>query len=195
MHRKKKLVVIAASAGGIGAYQQLFRGLPRYFPAPIVCVQHITPDPQTRVATFFDRDSRMTVQHVEDRVPLRPGHAYINKPDEHLIIDGRDVAVSRVTTEKHIPSADLLFRTAAEHFGAGVVAVTMTGQMEDGASGLLAVYEAGGRAIVQEPDDAAYPSMPQNAILRDHPEFIVPLERIPEILMEVTQDSGWEPVV
>jgi two-component system chemotaxis response regulator CheB len=88
---------------------------------------------------------------------------------------------------RHRPSIDLLFRTAARTYGERVIGVVLTGFLDDGSSGLLAIKNAGGIAIVQNPEDAEVASMPRNALQVVEPDHCVTLAEIPELLNQLTE--------
>src|SRR5439155_9603562 len=125
------------------------------------------------------RAGRLEARHPVDGEPLEAGRIYVAPPDHHLLV-GRDrVRVVRGPQENgHRPAVDPLFRSASSAFGPRVVAVVLTGTLDDGAAGSAAVSKHGGRLIVQDPADAPFPSMPLYAIAADHPEDVLPVEAI-----------------
>jgi two-component system chemotaxis response regulator CheB len=117
---------------------------------------------------------------------LEAGRIYVAPPDRHLLVDGNRVRVVRGPRENLVrPAIDPLFRTAAVSYGNRVVAVVLSGTRADGSVGADAVSRCGGTVIVQDPTDAWFPEMPLNAIARDHPDYVLPLGRISQIVVEL----------
>ncbi|MGB4398478.1 MAG: chemotaxis protein CheB, partial [Daejeonella sp.] len=85
------------------------------------------------------------------------------------------------------PAIDALFRSAAITFGTGVIAVLLTGYLNDGTSGMDAVKKCGGICIVQDPDDADYPDMPKNALNQVDVDYCMPVSQMGGLLRELVQ--------
>jgi two-component system, chemotaxis family, protein-glutamate methylesterase/glutaminase len=179
-----EIVVVAASAGGIGALTSVLSALPADFPAPIVVVQHLSRDHPSMLAGILDRRSPLTVQEAQDGETLRAGTVYIAPPDHHVLVTS-DGALSLSQTELvHFvrPSADVLFESAAASYGLGVVAVVLSGAGVDGAAGVEEVKRRGGVIIAQDEATSASFGMPSAAIRTDTVDDIVPLDEIGRVL-------------
>jgi two-component system chemotaxis response regulator CheB len=178
------MVVIGASAGGVDALTTLVRGLPADFPAPLCIVLHIPPDSPSLLAHILEREGPLPAKEAEEGERYRNGTIYVAPPDRHLLVgrDGRLRIVRGPRENRHRPGVDPLFRSAAAALGADVVGVILTGALDDGTAGLLAVKKRNGIAIVQDPNDALYPAMPSSAIEHVDVDHILPLADIPRQL-------------
>lgn len=159
-------VVIGGSAGGIGALKGI---LPRFRPgfcAPVLVVIHLPSDRESLLASLFHLRSGLPAKEAEDKEPLVAGTIYFAPPGYHLLVE-RDRRLSLSADEPVLfsrPSIDVLFETAADIFGRRLLGVVLSGASSDGARGLAAVGRAGGRALVQSPDEAEMPTMPRAAL-------------------------------
>ncbi len=183
---KPSVVVVGASAGGVEAFEELIRQLPEGFPAAVFLLLHSNANTPNTLPDLLQARSALTVEGAEDRKEILPGHVYVAVPDHHLRVESGVMRVARGPKEnRHRPSIDVLFRSAAAAYGSQVVGVVLTGLLDDGAAGLMMIHRAGGTTIVQDPDDAAFSSMPQSALQMVDPDFTVPLARIPDILVKL----------
>jgi two-component system chemotaxis response regulator CheB len=158
------VVVIGASAGGVAALLGLAGALPPLFAAPVCIVQHIGSNVSVLPELLQHRGPN-PARHARDGEPLAPGIVYVAPPDRHLLIEGDRLRLTHGAKENHArPAIDPLFRSAAASFGAAVIGVVLTGQMDDGSAGLQAVKDCGGIAIVEDPATACEPEMPRNAL-------------------------------
>jgi two-component system chemotaxis response regulator CheB len=178
---------VGASAGGVEALVQLVRTLPKDFPAPICIVLHIPPDAPSLLASILSRDSALPAVHAENMQRWENGRIYIAPPDRHLLVDADGtLRVARGPREnRHRPAVDPLFRSAAMAFGPRAIGIILSGTMDDGTAGLLTIKERGGVAIVQDPSEALYPSMPQSAIAHVNVDHVVTVGAMRELLAEL----------
>lgn len=159
------ILVIGASAGGVEALSTLVRSFPPKFSAAIFVVLHIPAEGRSMLPTIFNRIGHLPACHPEDGASIKHGQIYIAPPDHHLLIEQEHVRVVRGPREnRHRPAIDPLFRSAARAYGPRVIGVVLTGALDDGTAGLLAIKRQGGLAIVQDPQEALYSSMPQSAL-------------------------------
>ena len=177
------IIVIGASAGGIEALKEITSNLAPDLNAAIFIVVHISPDSSGLLPNILNRHSKLPAHQAEDGEAIRPGRIYVAPPDRHLLLERDEVRVVHGPRHnRHRPAIDLLFRTAARNFAERVVGVVLTGFLDDGSSGLLAIHNADGATIVQSPDDAEVASMPKNALEQVQPDYCVPLVDIAEII-------------
>jgi two-component system, chemotaxis family, protein-glutamate methylesterase/glutaminase len=180
MSESFRVIALAASAGGIAALSEVLSGLPADLPVPVLIVQHIARDRLTRTPEILDRGTPLQVKLAEEGEIIKPGNAYVATPDHHLLVqpDGSLALAHTDRVRFTRPSADTLFRACAASYGAGVIAVVLSGTGRDAADGAVAVQRAGGVVIVQDPKSADHPGMPQSTINLDHPDYILPLAEI-----------------
>ncbi len=179
------LIVIGTSAGGIPALVRLVAQLPVPLPAAVLVVQHLAPDSQGEaIVARLAEHTRLRCVLATDRAPLEAGTLYLAPPDRHLLAKEDHVLVTKGPRENHYrPAVDALFRSAAVAFGPNVVGVVLTGMLHDGTAGLDFVKRCGGVAVVQDPADAEFPSMPQSALSAVEIDHVVPLDQMGELLM------------
>jgi len=185
----RDIVVIGASAGGVQALQELMRGLPGDYAGSVFVVVHTSASSPGILPQILDRAGLLPAAHAEDREKIRPGHIYVAPPDYHLVIEDGHVLVTRGPKENGFrPAVDVLFRTAARSYGPRVVGVVLTGMLDDGTAGLLAIKRRGGVAIVQAPADAVFPSMPESAMRYVDVDAALELSDIPQMLARLAHE-------
>ncbi len=158
--RVKDLVVVGASAGGIGALSVFVSTLARDFPAPVVVAQHLDPQRPSNLGPILERHSTVPVVVVSEPTRMEPGKVYVVPSNRHVAIMDGEVYLEEDHEGRPRPSVDRLLSTAAKNYGEHLIAVIMTGSGSDGAAGAVEVKNAGGTVIIQNPESAAYPSMP-----------------------------------
>ena len=184
------IIVVGTSAGGVEALQVLVRELPSNIPAAIFVVVHIPAEPRSLLPKILSRAGSLPASHPVDGVEIERGHIYIAPPDQHLLLEKGIVRVVRGPKEnRHRPAIDPLFRSAALAYGPRVVGVVLTGGLDDGTAGLLAIKRQGGIAVVQDPLDALYPSMPQSAMEHVQVDYCLPLTAISLLLTQLAFET------
>lgn len=184
---RTEAVVIGASAGAVEALSVILPPLAVGFGLPIIVVVHVPADRRSIMADLFRAKCQLAVREAEDKEPLAADTIYFAPPDYHLLIEA-DRSLSLSSDEAVLfsrPSIDVLFESAADAYGAGLVAIVLTGANQDGANGLRAVAEAGGVAIVQDPAGAFASAMPEAAIRLCPEARVMSLAAIAEFLKEV----------
>jgi len=181
------VVVVGASAGGVKAVTTLVEGLPRNLEAAVCVVVHLPADIESRLAHILSRAGPLPAVQPRGGERLIRGRVYVAAADHHLVIRGRRVLAVRAPHENGLrPSIDVLFRSAAQSYGRRTVAVVLSGTRDDGVAGASAVGDRGGRVFVQDPDDAAFASLPIHTLVHDQPDRVLPLDRLaPAIAAEV----------
>jgi two-component system, chemotaxis family, protein-glutamate methylesterase/glutaminase len=180
-------VVIGASAGGIDALRSLLAELSSSFPAPICIVLHTSSEAPGLLAQILGRMARVSVSMAVDGCRLQPGRVYVAPPDRHLLVEPGLLRVTKGPREHNFrPAIDPLFRSAAQVYGPGAIGVVLTGNLDDGSAGLWTIKKLGGTAVVQDPADALFPSMPRHALDSVSADYVVPLRQIPSLLAELT---------
>ncbi|HEX8148399.1 MAG TPA: chemotaxis protein CheB [Pyrinomonadaceae bacterium] len=187
----ERVVVVGTSAGGLAAMQVLLPGLADDFPWPVVLVQHRSKEPGSELCKYLGRCCRRNVSEPEDKEPIMAGRVYLAPRDYHLLVERGNFALS---TEAPVyfarPSIDVLFESAADAYGAGVVGVVLTGANGDGARGLARIKAAGGVAVVQDPSTARAPEMPRAAIKAANVDRVLPLPEIAPFLNGLGREAA-----
>lgn len=185
----RDIIVVGASAGGVEALVTLVGSLPEEFPAALFIVLHIPAQSPSMLPAILSRSGSHTALHPRDGDAIEPGKIYVAPPDRHLMLEHEYIGVVRGPKEnRHRPSVDPLFRSAARAFGPRVIGVVLTGSLDDGTAGLLAIKRRGGIAIVQDPEDALYPSMPVSAIQHVTVDYVRPLAEIGPLLVQLVHE-------
>lgn len=166
--------------------------LPADFAAPILVVLHIPADAPTLLPQILSRKGVLPAFAAEEGRKAEPGRIYLAPPDKHLLV-GRDgiLRTPRGPHEnRHRPAIDPLFRSAATAYRSGAIGVILSGTLDDGTAGMIAIKRMGGTAIVQDPSEAMFPSMPASVVANCDVDHVLPLEAIPGYLVE---SLGTEP--
>jgi two-component system chemotaxis response regulator CheB len=185
-----KVIVIGASAGGVLALQTLVSTLPKPLAAAVIVVMHIPIHTATALHQILTKAGPNPAKLAQDGEEIEQGVIYIAPNDHHVVVDDDRLRLTRGPRENRArPCIDVLFRSAALAFGPRVIGVVLTGALDDGTAGLWAIKDRGGVAVVQDPADAEWPSMPQNAINHVSVDHVLPLRLIGRTLVELTQST------
>jgi len=180
----RHIVVVGASAGGIEPLIELIARLPADLAATVLTVVH-QPAGSTRLPQVLDRESQLRVKSAEDGEPLRPGTVLLAPPGRHLVVSEDTASLSSGPRENGFrPAIDVLFRSAAVAHGARVIGVILSGALDDGAAGMVAIRLRGGVGVVQDPGEAIQSSMPQAAIDAAVVDHVQPSAKIPDLVLE-----------
>lgn len=185
-----KIVVVGASAGGLAALTKLLASLPADFPAAVLVVQHMAADVTGDVLLrSMAKNCPLPCEHARDGETIVAGRVTLAPPDHHLLVTKTKIAVSKGARENRSrPGIDPLFRSAAVAFGPRVIGVLLTGYLDDGTAGLVAIRRCGGTCVVQDPADADYPDMPQNALNNAKIDHCLPLAGLGSLLVTLARE-------
>lgn len=187
-------VAIGVSSGGVRALKQLLGALPADFPLPVLVVQHISPDAGNGMARLLDDHCAIRVKEADEQEEILPATVYLAPPNYHLLVErDRRVGLSADPPVSFArPSVDVLFESAAEVFGAGLIGLVLTGANWDGAQGARAIKKRGGRVVVQDPNDAETPQMPAAALAAVKADHVLPLAGMPALLQRLAGEAARE---
>lgn len=184
------IVVVGASAGGLGAVRTLLSTLSPSIPAAIFVVIHTSPNSPALLGAILDRATKLHVVTPDDGDPIRDGSVYVAKPDYHLLIEGGKARLSHGPREHRFrPAIDPLFRTAAESFGPRTIGVVLSGNMADGTHGLMLIKRVGGVTIAQDPDQAEVNQMPLNAMRQVGVDYVLPVEEMSRVIIGLLMNT------
>jgi two-component system, chemotaxis family, protein-glutamate methylesterase/glutaminase len=188
------IVVVGASAGGVEALIELAASLPGDLPAAIFVVLHLPTTGTSALPEILRRHGPLPAAHVQDGEPIQPGRVYVAPPDHHVLLRTGHVHLSRGPRENgHRPAIDPLFRSAAREYATRVIGLVLSGALDDGTAGLLAIKSRGGITVVQDPADALYPGMPGNALEHVQVDHVAAAASIGKLLARLVADVAEPP--
>jgi two-component system, chemotaxis family, protein-glutamate methylesterase/glutaminase len=187
---RRDIVVAGASAGGIEALGDMVRGLPGDLNAAVFVVLHLAAEHKSVLPRILSAEGRLPAKHAVDGEEVHPGHIYVARPDHHMTLSGDRIRVLRGPRENgHRPAVDALFRTAAHSYGPRVIGVILSGALDDGTAGLLAVKQQGGLCIVQDPDEALVEQMPRSAMDQVEVDHVLSAAEIGKLLPSLVKQQ------
>ena len=193
------VIVIGASAGGVGFLQRVVERLPRRFGAAVFVALHLPDGVRSMLPAILERAGPLPVSHAENGGRIRRGQIYVAPPGFHLTLERGRMRVTRGAREHGLrPAIDPLFRSAALAFGSRVIGVVLSGLLDDGTVGLKEIKRAGGIAVVQEPSETPWPSMPASALAHVEVDYTVRAGEIGELLKTLVgsgEASAMEPLM
>jgi two-component system chemotaxis response regulator CheB len=186
------VVVMAASLGGIAALSQVLSALPANFPAALMVVQHLSPTSPSRLVDLLGHRTALAVHWAEYGDVLHPGVVYLAPPNHHMLLSrSGHISLSQSAPVQFArPSANLLFESVARHYRERTIAVVLTGLGRDGAKGVQAIKQQGGRVFVQDQRTSRAFSMPQAALCTGSVDFMLPLQVIAPALIALVMVRG-----
>lgn len=178
------LVVIGTSAGGMRALKELVAQLPVDFPAPVFVVYHMSPDTTgDALVRALDEAGVLHCQHAQDQERFNAGTIYVAQSDRHMLIEGDRILITKGARENRSrPAIDPLFRSAAVAYCNRVIGIILTGYLDDGTSGMMAIKRCGGVCIAQDPEDAEHADMPRSVIANVGVDHCLPIAKMGELL-------------
>jgi two-component system chemotaxis response regulator CheB len=183
-----ELIVVGTSLGGLNALTAILSQLPAAFPTPLALVQHRHRESAGLLVNLLQSSCCLPVIEIEDKLPIAPGAIFLAPADYHVLVEPGHFALSVDDLVLHArPSIDVLFESAADSYGPGVLGVILTGASSDGAHGLQAIKAGGGITIVQDPATAECAIMPAAALAATAVDYVVPLTDIVPTLVQLCQ--------
>ncbi len=194
------VVGIGASAGGLNALKQFFSYLPSDTGLAFVVVVHLSPEHPSHLAEVLQPHASMPVLQVTETVALQPNCIYVIPPGRNLSTIDSHLRLSEMEKQRRVRAPiDHFFRTLAKTHRERAVAIVLSGSGSDGALGIREVRQQGGLTIVQDPKEAEFDVMPQNAIATQSIDLILPVAEMPERILhfartrpgiEIAEDEG-----
>ncbi len=189
-------LVIGGSAGALNVLRSILRGLPATLDLPVIIVLHLSARAPDGLPELFALDCALPVKQAEDKEPAMPGSVYLAPPGYHLLIESHRAFALSADPPVHFsrPSIDVLFESARDAYGQGLVAILLSGASADGAAAMQEIHAAGAVTIVQAPASAEAPVMPLAALALFDPTFTWTPEQIarqlPALLTGSAQAAG-----
>lgn len=183
------IVVIGASAGGIEALKELVSQFDAEMDAAFFIVMHLS---ETGIGSYLvhrlQQVTSLSCKLAEEGAPIVKGHIYVAQPDKHLLVSKEGIKMGLGPRENRWkPSIDVLFRSAAAAFNGHTIGIILTGYLNDGTAGMLAIKSSGGTTIVQDPNEAEYPDMPLSVLNHMEADHCTTLMNMGEVLKELLQ--------
>ncbi len=193
--RNRDIIVIGASMGGVEALMALVRTLPAKLPASVFIVLHVGA--ASHLAEVLNSKSTMVTVEPTSGEAFQTGRIYVAPPGLHMLLHDGHIVLARGPRENMTrPAIDPLFRSAAVDFGGRVIGVVLSGGLNDGTAGLIAIKRCGGLAVVQDPDDALLGDMPASALRHADVDHCVPIARMAALLARlVAEPAGPTPEI
>src|SRR5215471_7907735 len=180
---------IGASAGGVAALQSFFEALPQTVGAAFVVIVHLDPEHSSELTHIIATRTKMPVVEVTHEQLMRPDTVYVIPPNRRLLVSAEKVSSAPFDEPRgQRAPIDQFFRSVAREHGDGF-AIILTGAGSDGAVGVKAVKEAGGLVLVQDPNEAEYPSMPRSAIASGVADLVLPVREIARRMPELVRSK------
>lgn len=179
-----RCVLIGGSAGSLKVLMRIIPALAKDIDFPVIIVLHRKGDHRSSLDQLLSYQAHITVKEAEDKESMEKGVVYLAPADYHLLVE-KDTSLSLDGSEKvqwSRPSIDVTFESAVDVFGANTFGIILSGANSDGSYGLECISQAGGKTMVQHPDNANMPAMPQFALERLVPDFICRDDEIAEII-------------
>lgn len=180
-----RFIAIGASLGGTSALQVLLPTMPTNWTAAVALVFHRAQDAGDTLERFLRQYSPLPVEEAHDKTPIQPGHLYFAPADYHLMCEESHFALTTDAVVSYArPSIDVFFETVGEVYGERAAGVLLSGSGHDGAAGIVAIKRRGGLTLVQTPESAASPMMPNAAIATGKVDRVLPLDQMVPFLLK-----------
>lgn len=191
----KFLVVVGASAGGIHSIMELTAQLTADMDAAFLIVLHLSYLPgQDSFVKRLQQYTDLTCKMAEDGETISSRYLYVAVPNKHLVVKDNQLILGNGPPENRWrPSIDVLFRSAAAAYNSRVIGIILTGMLQDGTAGMIAIKKCGGTCIVQDPNQAEYSEMPSYVLQNTEVDYCIPLEEMGTVISEKTGNGIPEP--
>lgn len=194
MSQPKFVIVVGTSAGGMNALSEFVGQLNPGMDAAVFIVMHLSA---TTISDFLRQRlqpfTRLQCEIATDGTEIKKDHIYIAAPNLHLLVKKGTILIGRGPQEnQYRPSIDVLFRSAAAAYNTRAIGVVLTGMLDDGTAGMLAIKRSGGTCIVQNPEEAEYPDMPISVLDNMEVDYCISLASMGEVIVGITQTSPEE---
>jgi two-component system, chemotaxis family, protein-glutamate methylesterase/glutaminase len=187
----RDVVVVGGSAGSLMPLREIAAALPPDLPGSVLVTMHIPQRARSELPWLLSRSGPLPAAHARTGEPLEPGRIYVAPPGCHLLMPDGVVELSNgPKVNRTRPAVDVMFASAARWFGDRVVAVVLSGSLDDGAVGAALVARAGGLVVAQEPKEAAQPSMPRATLAAAPGAMAVPTGKLGQMVTGMLGESG-----
>ena len=182
-------MVVGASAGGLPAITGLLGGVSRDVPAAFFVVVHLARHTTSVLPEILSKVGPLPAHRARSGEAIAHGRIYIAPPDNHLLLEpGRIVLGQGPRENRFRPAVDPLFRSAARAYGPRVIGVVLSGTLGDGTDGLRVIKHAGGIAVVQDAEDAAFPGMPLKALSEVDVDYVESAARLGPLIDRLVRE-------
>jgi two-component system chemotaxis response regulator CheB len=191
MLKEKFYVMIGTSAGGTLVLPELIKQFTEEMNIAVFVALHYSKKAVGEmIVNRLQKQTSYTCKIPKHGELIRPNHIYIAKPDHHLLVKKKKILIGKGPMEnRYRPSIDALFRSGAVAFAQQAVGIVLTGMLEDGASGMVAIKRSGGICMVQDPNEAKYPDLPQAVMQQLEPDYVLPVEEMGQALNKAMRDG------
>jgi two-component system chemotaxis response regulator CheB len=188
--KRRQIIVVGASAGGVQALKTLFSTLPSDFPGVLFIVLHLTPHSHSSLPQILTNMGGPTAKQAVEGEAIVHGQAYVAPPNRHLLVAAGHVHLSAGPKENRTrPAINPLFRSASLAYGPQVIGVILSGNLDDGTLGLWEIKRRGGIAVVQEPAGAEHAQMARSALANVDIDYRAELEKIGPLLVDLANEE------
>lgn len=184
------VVGVGASAGGLDAFKRLLRAIPENSGMAYVLVQHLDPSHESLLPEILQKSTNIPVLAISNDIKVEPNHIYVIPSNKMMVANDGVLELTtrpgKIKNAKNLP-IDIFFTSLADVHQSHAIGVVLSGTASDGTLGLKAIKDHGGITFAQDKESAAYEGMPNSAVQAGVVDFILPPEKIPEKLLEVTK--------
>lgn len=184
-YNKHIVVAVGASAGGLEALNSFFDNVQVNSDCSYIIIQHLSPDHKSLMAELLAKKTKLPITEINDDSELEKNHIYVIPPSMNLIIeDGHLKLLDKPKGQKLNLPIDMFFESIAMEYKENAVGIVLSGTGSDGSRGLKTIKENGGLVIVQDPNQAKFDGMPQSAIGTGLVDFVLPVQKMNEEILE-----------